>query len=883
MKKKKLDFLRYFKELPKKMGVDAIITPSRKFYNCYFNTLKKHSQTLGDISAIAINHCETEAVELEDIYVSLKLREFDQESHFTVEKERVIEPGTAVNNYQLLVILGGAGVGKTTLLKYLTLTYCKKNIQLKEQREWENIHIPIPIILREFLESGKCLRDYINTVLEKYGFPKAKKLVEKDLKDGRCILLLDGFDELITRTNREEVTNAIFAFIERYDKCKIVVTARTPGYHGELLGFTRFEVMEFDYSQVKEFVNNRFARSRPGKAEAIIQYLKENEDIKNLANNPLMLSIIVALYEENNEVLLKRAGIYMRIVEVLLGEWDAHKKIAGQFPPDKKKYILRKLAVLNHRRDRRTITEKEILEEIDKYSLLLGLKKEECRLFFEEIWQRSYILRQLFIDTYDFLHLTFQGYFTALELKEREDGIAIIIHHLSDTWWEEPILLYSGVSANASPLVKQIRKQPEDIFYSNLMLSGKCVADSGSIDPLLKEEIVQELWLIYNTGEFILLREKAIAVLSRIKPRRIIDLLVERLTDRDPSVRRCAAETLGSIGSAELLPVLIMVLMKEKETKIRSHVAISLGKIGSTEAMRPLIGVLHTDKDSDVRKSAAEALGLIGGPEALPELITVLTTDKDNQVRIGAAEALGKIKGDMTVSQLIRTFSIEKDSTIRWRIAMSLGKLGGIDARDMLIKTLSNDEAREVRESAAEALGLIGSEECITPLIRALTRDKDADVRGSAAYALGLMRSTEALPELIKTLITDTNGEVRGRAAYALGQLRNIEAIPYLTVALNTHKASFIRGNATFALGQIGGVEAIPFLTHALTLDKDPYVRFRAAEVLGGIGDAMTIPPLKASLADDGNYYGWKVKDKALEALEKISRRLQVRIFGDYI
>jgi HEAT repeat protein len=882
MKKKKLDFLRNFKELPKKMGFGTLITPARRFYNCYFSALKKDCMTLGDISAITISQGEREAVGLEDIYVSLKLREFYQESHFTIEKERVIEPGTAVNNYQLLVIMGVPGVGKTILLKYLALAYCKENIEKQEQKEYVHNHIPIPIILREFLESGKCLRNYINTIFEKYGFPKPRRFVEKDLKGGKCILLLDGFDELITRKNQEEVTNEIFAFIDRYHECRIVVTARTAGYHGELLGFTRFEVTEFDNNQVKEFINNWFAGARREKAEEMLKLLKDNEDIKNLAKNPLMLSIIAARCEENNGVLPKRASVYKRIIEVLLEEWDAQKKIETQFTPDKKWYILRKLAFLNHCRDRRTMTEKEILEEIDKYSLWLGLKKEECKLFLEEIWQRSYLLRQLFIDTYDFLHLSFQEYFTALELKEREDGISTIIHHRSDSWWEEPILLYSGVRTNASPLVKQIQKQPEDIFYSNLMLSGKCIADASSIDPLLKEEIVQELWLLYKTSEFILLREKAIAVLSRIKPRRIVDLLVNQLTDKEPYLRRSAAETLGSIGSAGILPVLIMVLVKEKESKIRSHTAISLGKIGSREAIRPLIGVLHTDKDSEVRKSAAEALGLIGSTEAMPELIKVLTTDKDNQVRIGAAEALGKIRVDMTVSQLIRTFATEKDSSVRWRIAVSLGKLGGTDARDILIQALSTDKDREVRESAAEGLGLIGSEECITPLIRALTLDQDADVRGSAAYALGLMRSTEALPELIKTLITDTNGEVRARAAYALGQLRNIQAIPYLTVVLNTHKASFIRGNATFALGQIGGVEAIPFLTHALTLDKDSYVRFRAAEVLGGIGDAMTIPPLKAALVDEGNYYGWKVKDKAFEALENISRRLQVRISSDY-
>jgi len=873
MKKKKLDFLRNFKELPKKMGWDTIIAPAHRFYNCYFKTLKKDCQTLGDIFAGAVG--------LEDIYLPLMLREFDQESHLSVENERVIEPAAAVNNYQLLVILGAAGVGKTTLLKYLTLTYCQENIEKQEQKERDHNPIPIPIILHEYLESGRGLRDYIDAVFEKYGFSRARKLVERDLKEGKCILLLDGFDELITGKNQEAVTNEIFTFIEKYDECKIVVTARTPGYHGELLGFTRFELMEFNDYQVIEFINNRFAGSGRQEAETMLQLLKDNEDIKDLAKNPLILSIVAAQCRKDTEGGHKRADIYKRIIEVLLGEWDAHKKIASQFTPDKKWYFLRKLAALNHRRDRRTITEREILAEIDKYSLLLGLKNEECRPFFEEIWQRNCILRQLFIDTYEFLSLSIQGYFTALELKEREDGIATIIHHLSDSWWEEPILLYSGLSAKINPLVKQIQKQPEDIFRSNLVLSGKCIAETGSIDPLLKEEVVQELWILYNNSEFILLRKKALAVLSRIKPRRIVDLLVEQLTDKESYIRRRAAETLGSMGSTEILPVLIMVLMKEKETKIRSHAAIALGKIGSTEAIRPLIGVLNSDKDSEVRKSAAEALGLIGSAGVLPVLVKVLTTDKDNQVRIGAAEALGKIKGDMTVSQLIRTFAVEKDSSVRWRIAMSLGKLGGIDARDLLIKTLSNDEAREVRESAAEALGLIGSEVCIPHLIRALTLDKDADVRGSAAYALGVMRSTEALPELIKTLLTDTNGEVRGRAAYALGQLRNIEAIPYLTIVLNTHHTSFIRGNATFALGQIGGVEAIPFLAHALTIDKDAYVRFRAAEVLGSIGDAMSIPSLKAALEDDGNYYGWKVKDKVFEALEKISRRLQVKIFND--
>ncbi len=860
-----------------------------QYFNRYFNAMRKDFATIRDIFAIG----GKKPIGLEDIYVSLKLREIcrgDKEQDLIIEREGVIEPGTAVKNYQHMMILGAPGAGKTTMLKHLVLKYCKENIEKQER-----IYLPIPITLREFSGSGKGLRDYINAVFEKYEFPKAKKFVEKDLKAGKCILLLDGFDDLTSRKNRERVIKEIHVFYEKYHGCKIVVTSRFAGYHDELTqcqgepsrDFTRLEVMEFDNNQMNRFIDNWFGASNRGKGDSMLRMLMNNKDIEALAKNPLMISIIATLYDEGNELELvsNRAHLYERVIDVMLTKWDAHKIVGNQFSPDKKKFFLRKLAFRNHCRRERTMTEREILEEIARHSPRLGLKKEEYRLFLEEIWQRNYILRQLSMDTYGFLHLSLQEYFTALELKEQEDLITTITPHLSESWWEGAFLLYAGISKNASPLIKRIQKEvPEDIFYSNLMLSGKYVVNAGFPDPFLKEEIVQELWLLYNTGEFPLLREKAIAVLSRVKPCNIIDELVNQLTDKEPDARRIAAGILGLIGSVEVLPSLIMILVKDKESKIRSHAAIALGQIGSTEAVRPLINALNVDKESEVRRSAAEALGLIGSTEALPALIKALTMDKDNNVRGGAAEALGKIKSLEAIPLLIQALTTEKVSSVRWRIAKSLGKPGGTDTRsvrDVLIEALAADKDKEVRESAAETLGLIGSTECVTALIKALSSDEDPDVRGSAAYALGFIKSAEALPVLIKSLITDVNSEVRGRAAYALGRLKKIEAIPYLIAVFNAHKESLIRGNATYALGEIGGVEAIPFLIQSLTFDKDSYVRYRAAEVLGSIGNVMTIQPLKTALKDEGNYHGWKVKDKAFEALEKISRRLKVRIFRD--
>jgi HEAT repeat protein/ABC-type Fe3+/spermidine/putrescine transport system ATPase subunit len=848
----------------------------------YLRAVKKDFATIKDASVPGLERI----VKLEDIYVPLKLKEIYREAASTLEKERVIDVDAVVKNYHHLVILGEPGAGKTTLLKYLALKCC----------EDETDYIPVPITLREFSTGGTDLRRSIDTVFKTYGFSKGRRFVEKNLKSGRYILLLDGFDELAHRGSQGRTAKEIVEFIETYPAGKVVVTSRTGGYQDDLPGFTRLEVMGMDNPRIKQFIDKRFEPSGGGKANAMLRMVMDDYRMEPLVKNPLMLSLIASTYDAEREEPLKSAELFRAVLDAMLGEWDSHKGVKNRFSPEVKKLVLRKLAFHNHCRIRRTITEKDILEEISRYISRTDLAEgggSGYKDLLEEICRRSGILRKLLLDTYDFYHFSFQEYFTGLELSEEPGTIGTLIPRLSESWWEGPILFCAGIRADASLFVRRIQDEfSEDIFNTKLMLTGKCVAESRSIDPLQKDEIVRELWQLYNTGEYQLLRESAMVVLSRIKPRRIINELLNQLTEPVLSSQRRAAELLGLMGSDDVIPALIMILVKEKESKIRGHAAVALGRIGSPEAVRPLFHVLEGDEEGEVRTSAAEALGLIGEKlagvdrrdqritEVFSALIKALTIDKDERVRGGAAEALGKIGTTGVLPQLIHMFDMERKSSVRWRIALALGKLGGMDkdVREVLIRTLHMDRSREVRESAAEALGFIGRAECIPALTRALTSDEDADVRGSAAYALGLMQSKEALPALIQALITDSNGEVRGRAAYALGRLGKLEAIPYLTAVLNTHTDSLIRGNATFALGHIGGEHALPFLVQALSFDRDPYVRYRAAEVLGSIGNTLTIQPLKIALNDEGSYYGWKVKDKAYEALEKISKRFHMRV-----
>ncbi len=708
--------------------------PEHKHFKNYFNAMKTDFETIKDITAIG----QKEPVPLEHIYVSLRLSEKIKTSEvlcdsveFTIklkeppisvvkgrtiaeekierrevercaERERVLDADRAVEDYDKLVIVGNPGSGKTTLLKHLALKTCTANLEQQERT-----CVPIPVTLREFSESKKDLRGFIGDIFEKYQFQKAKEFVEADLKSGKCQLLLDGFDELATIESQEKIARAIHEFIETYPKCQMIVTSRIVGYHDELRGFTKLELMEFNDKQIEQFIQNWFSETNPEKAQSMYRAIKENGQIKKLARNPLMIAIIAIIYEEDKKLPQKRAKLYELCVEVLLSKWDMQKRLKNKYPsPDKKEFILRKLAFYAHSSNKRVMTETDVIQEMLRYFSQLRLKREDAKPFLDEIWQRSYLLRQISMDSYDFLNLSFQEYFTALELREREDGLSTIIEHLPESWWEEPTLLYAGISQDATALITRIQEQvPEDIFYSNLMLFGECIADAEFTEPPLRDRIVNDLWSLYQTAEFAPLKEKAIGVLALIKPENIIDSLIKDL--------------------------------EAKESSVRWDAAYALGGIGSEQAIDPLLNALTTDTDSSVRGSAAYALGRIGSEQAIDPLLNALTTAKDRYVRGIAAYALGRIGSEQAIDPLLKALTTAKDRDVRGRAAYALGEIGSEQAIDPLLKAITTAKDRDVRGRAAFALGRIESEQYIYPLLKAFTKAKDRDVRVSSSFALG--------------------------------------------------------------------------------------------------------------------------------------------------
>ncbi|HCJ36613.1 MAG TPA: hypothetical protein DHV65_20260, partial [Ktedonobacter sp.] len=269
-----------------------------------------------------------------------------------------LDPDQAVRTYKRCVIVGDPGAGKTTLLKYLAL----KSI---DQQLPGLPDIPIHIELNDFASSGHQNKDLLDFASQRwetrYGFPRteARAYMEEQLADGTAWLLLDALDETVIGETMQQAEDSYRRVIEtieeiatRYHQAPIVVTARKAGYHQHirLTGFTELEVLDFRSEDIQQFIRSWFAcqpkPSRYATAADLIARLARNPRIQALAANPLLLSLIVLVYEEQLDLPDRRAELYNRCVETLLTNWDTSRDIRRlrEFKPERKQQWLQVIA-----------------------------------------------------------------------------------------------------------------------------------------------------------------------------------------------------------------------------------------------------------------------------------------------------------------------------------------------------------------------------------------------------------------------------------------------------------------------------------------------------------------------------------------------------------
>jgi len=815
------------------------------------------------------------------------------------------------------IIIGSPGSGKTTLLNYIALKIARKSG--KELFGIEDELLPIFINLRDttkedFLDIRKFVENYNKYV--KCPVSPPEDFFKKKLDEGKCIILLDGLDEVAKEEQRVKVAKWVDELATTYSRNIFIATSRPYGYETARLynDFLELHILDFTPQQVENFIKywtkaveikvaedeSEFTlKEAEEKAHDLLNAIKENPKIEVLTVNPLLLTIVSLVHRYRAVLPKRRVELYDECCDVILGYWDIAKGIAGELQPRQKRAVLQPLAYYLHRNGLREEKREKFIELLENELPKIGVSKDKAIALLEDIRDRCGILVETKLGYFGFSHLTFQEFLTARYILDN-DLERFLVTHGRDKYWLEVILLYCGMK-DTTNLLNKILQEKDDIFYTNLFLAGRCIAESLSVSPELRNKITQRLYDIYwDENEFNLSKETSLEILKEIKNPQIIQKLIQLLKDKERDVRGSAAYVLGQIQAKEAVPQLLE-LLKDKERDVRVSAASALGQIQAKEAVPQLMELLK-DEDSLVRGSAASALGQIQAKEEIPQLMELLK-DKKWDVREGAAFALGEMQAKEAVPQLLELLK-DKDSKVRGRAVIALGQMQAKEAVPSLIELLKDKESYAVRGSAAGTLGQIQAKEAAPQLLE-LLRDEYSYVRFRAAYALGQINAKEAVPSLIELLkdksyavrsraaetlcqiqteeavpqllelLKDEDSIVIGSAADALGRIRPKEAVPQLLELLK-NKDWYVRGHVAFALGQMQAKEALPQLMELLK-DKESYVRWGAASALGRISDRKALGSLKPLLNDED----FRVRNSAFSALKEISEKTGTPIYRD--
>ncbi|WP_043062233.1 NACHT domain-containing protein [Brucella anthropi] len=308
-----------------------------------------------------------------------------------------------------LVVQGSGGIGKTVLTKKIALEVLRS----------KSGKIPILIELRKVNEiSNKNLSAYIRIMPFSNGTPLSEEVYNEFMREGRFVLLFDGFDEL-SDEYRKEIQAQILHFSFTYPKCGIIVSSRNDDRFMAWEKFELFHAAPFSKNQVRAIVE-RVHFNKTIKKKFITEILdKQYKQYSTFLSTPLLSLLMLFTYDKFGEVPEKVHIFYRYAFLTLYSLHDASKeafqrKRKTNLNEDEFSRIFSIFCLLTYKDGKKTFDKTSLTEAvkraIDRSNINVPVEN-----FIEEAKESVNLLYKEG-DIFTFSHRSFQEYFSALAL-----------------------------------------------------------------------------------------------------------------------------------------------------------------------------------------------------------------------------------------------------------------------------------------------------------------------------------------------------------------------------------------------------------------------------------------------------------------------------------
>lgn len=406
-------------------------TPLEKIYNTLGEELKQSfSNRLLEYqveeykrnfySKTILHRAEPKA--LDEFYQPLFIRQH-KEGHYD-KKISTSSAKKLFSKWNYLTLIGTAGSGKSTIVKYLYANCFKEG----------NI-IPIKIELRYLNEFEGSINEYIYEEIfqfQKLGF--SKRVIDRLLSSGNFVFFFDGYDELNSNI-KAKTTKNIDSFVQKYSDNKYVITSR-PYTNIDLLPlFTNFHVCDLEDNEIAAFVKKQIPDNESELSDKIIKAINktENRGYRSFLSNPLLLSMFVLTFQSYSDIPQKRSEFYDQVFDTLYSIHDAVSKLAyvrekvSGLSKDQFEIILQLFSFLSFFEEKFIFPSNYLT---DKLNIIKSKKKTlnfNNEKFIDDLQVAIGILNKEGLD-YTFPHRSLQEYFAALYISKVSQENKIILY-----------------------------------------------------------------------------------------------------------------------------------------------------------------------------------------------------------------------------------------------------------------------------------------------------------------------------------------------------------------------------------------------------------------------------------------------------------------------
>lgn len=272
-------------------------------------------------------------------------------------------PSDLIDSYERVLIVDSAGMGKTTLLKYVFL----RCVEVGKR-------IPVFVELRK-LSRGKGVIDFVVEQLGGVGGGGDVGVIRSLLARGDFIIFLDGYDE-ISDADRPYVSADVLDLIDKAPLNRFIMTSREESGLASFPSFQRFNIQPLDRKQSYNLLR-KYGGRHSGKLIELLDN-PEYDGIHEFLVNPLLTSLLYKSYEYKQIVPLKRHIFYRQVFEALFETHDISKE-AGYVREkrcgvdiDRFDKLLRSLGVTAYRAGKVEYSKDELLGLVDSAKSLCG-------------------------------------------------------------------------------------------------------------------------------------------------------------------------------------------------------------------------------------------------------------------------------------------------------------------------------------------------------------------------------------------------------------------------------------------------------------------------------------------------------------------------------